>query len=765
MSDEEIGVRVRLKERRRFSAEAKKAAHDVDEIGDAARRADRKIMGLNARITFLQNSVQFLRFPAMIAGVGLAASGVSALTAGVVALTSALVPASGVIATMPQGLSAWAQGISVVTMATHGLSDAVGGLTDDLDPEAMAKLTPQAQKLAVSLFELKAPMIAIRNEAQKGLFPGLEEAIDHIMPALYNLAPIARETGRVIGGLAAQAGHMFASREWQHDIASLGHSNAIVISDMGHTVLALANALRNLMVAAEPLTEWLSHTALQWAVQLEEYTAVNRANGGLADQFERVRWTLEQLFDILGNTYKALRAVGHAAYPLGAEILVELNKQLADLTDWLESAEGQGTLTAYFADAKPAIWEMGRLVRDLSKAFFSLANHTDLAPLMKQVREDLLPALVTLLDTTTSAFGPALVDALVNVTDLLATLSTETGPLTLYVTALSELAEALNWLFTTVPGTKEVASSLLILGASVKLLRILDLVSGFRALRGLLSAEGTLAKGLMWFSRTTAGTAIGVWALEAATWAANTALWGMAAALLANPITWIVVGVLALAAGFAILYWKVEWFRNAVNDTISWVIDHWKILVAAIPLIGPPLFVVIQLWDQIKSVGVGAFDAVRSAVRWVINAVQDLIGFIGDLIDKIESVPGVKQALDAGKWGANAAGDVFGAAQDVAGFLGLPHLATGGIVTSGSFVVGEQGMEVGTILPGGGVRIDPLPDVRSRSSSAVPDPSPTPEAHGDFRSPRAPIHIHLNVDGHEMATVVHDYAEDDDARG
>lgn len=38
------------------------------------------------------------------------------------------------------------------------------------------------------------------------------------------------------------------------------------------------------------------------------------------------------------------------------------------------------------------------------------------------------------------------------------------------------------------------------------------------------------------------------------------------AALLANPITWIVIGIIALVAGIVLLYNKCEWFRNLVNN-------------------------------------------------------------------------------------------------------------------------------------------------------------------------------------------------------
>ena len=46
-------------------------------------------------------------------------------------------------------------------------------------------------------------------------------------------------------------------------------------------------------------------------------------------------------------------------------------------------------------------------------------------------------------------------------------------------------------------------------------------------------------------------------------------VWSFTAALLANPVTWIVIGIVALIAALVLLYNKCEWFRNGVNAIID----------------------------------------------------------------------------------------------------------------------------------------------------------------------------------------------------
>lgn len=46
-------------------------------------------------------------------------------------------------------------------------------------------------------------------------------------------------------------------------------------------------------------------------------------------------------------------------------------------------------------------------------------------------------------------------------------------------------------------------------------------------------------------------------------------VWGFTSALLANPITWIVIGIIALIAAIVLLYNKCEWFRNIVDSIFA----------------------------------------------------------------------------------------------------------------------------------------------------------------------------------------------------
>lgn len=81
-------------------------------------------------------------------------------------------------------------------------------------------------------------------------------------------------------------------------------------------------------------------------------------------------------------------------------------------------------------------------------------------------------------------------------------------------------------------------------------------ISGVNALKSMATGLVGMAKQAL----TTASTALGP---------LITSVWSFTAALLANPITWVVIGIVALIAGIVLLYNKCEWFRNLVDNIVS----------------------------------------------------------------------------------------------------------------------------------------------------------------------------------------------------
>lgn len=142
-------------------------------------------------------------------------------------------------------------------------------------------------------------------------------------------------------------------------------------------------------------------------------------------------------------------------------------------------------------------------------------------------------------------------------------------------------------------------------------------------------------------------------------------------ALLANPITAIIIAVLALALAFGILYWKVEAFRNAVNATVTWILEHWS-------LVGPVVAGALGPLGQLLSVVMRVKAAFQTAYHWA-KKLKD--------IKATDFIPGL--------------------GFDVTPGFDIPFLASGGTATVGGLaVIGERGPELMRIPAG--ATISPL---------------------------------------------------------
>ena len=153
-----------------------------------------------------------------------------------------------------------------------------------------------------------------------------------------------------------------------------------------------------------------------------------------------------------------------------------------------------------------------------------------------------------------------------------------------------ELVRAIMLVVLTLGGFLAVAGTVITVVSGVGLI-ITRTISGFKLLKaGFLLAKGALTPLIA-------------------------SVWSFTAALLANPVTWIVIGIVALIAALVLLYNKCEWFRDGVNAVLSFL----KEKLLAIP------GAVVQLFQSIVTGITTKITAAREAVSNGIKGVKEII--------------------------------------------------------------------------------------------------------------------------------------------
>ena len=172
----------------------------------------------------------------------------------------------------------------------------------------------------------------------------------------------------------------------------------------------------------------------------------------------------------------------------------------------------------------------------------------------------------------------------------------------------------------------------------------------------------------------------------AATGIASAATWAFNAALLANPLTWIVLGIVGLIAALVLLVKHWDTVKRVVRDFFD---RYGNYVLAALAVVAPFIAVPLLIaknWDQIVGIvgGIwsrvyetvkGWIDAIISFIKEIPGKVKDAVKDIPNMVtDAVKDIPVVGQVLDV-------AGGVADKAKGLLGGIGKAlGLAEGGIV-------------------------------------------------------------------------------------
>jgi hypothetical protein len=457
---------------------------DQDDLSNRMGRLTNAMGNFNVQARFMQNAISLLKIPAMITAVGLATQALSALTAGAVALSGALAPLAGVLAAYPALLGAVAQGAIVGKVAFGEMSQAISG-----NEEALKRLTPEARKFA-RMFrqEVRPALKDVQRDIQSALLPSLTRAMTTLQrsPLLGIVRQAGVRTAGVLGDVAETFAQSLVQPRQAAQLQQFLSNNTRMLRQLGQALIPATRGLLELLNAARPLTHWLGNLAIEGAHWFEQTVRANKASGDLERFFGRTRQTLRLIGPLLRDFGVALVNIMRVGAPLGRTILRDLGQAAADFRDWTESAKGRNAIVEWFRQAKGPLYEMGRLVRDVVQMFFRLGSGGDLAPLLRQIRTELLPVLEQMVATTTAALGPTLVTLVVNLGRAFGSIAGASGPLVVFLETLNLIVKAFADLLQASPALQSMFVTLAGAFAVMKATSFFATITGLRSMIGLM---------------------------------------------------------------------------------------------------------------------------------------------------------------------------------------------------------------------------------------------------------------------------------------
>lgn len=621
----------------------------------AARGVGRAFSNAADRSGGFGDAVSALKIPLMVTKFTLLASAVGAVGVAAVSAASALAPigVAGGAAFLGLGVAAKVAS-GVVKLAMKDIGGAVEVLKDPAsDAEAiaaaLANLTPEAAKLAQELAEVGHQTDHIRETAQKGLLPGVSDALKSMMPLLPVVEKGVGAMARTLGDIARKAGGAIGT--WGPDLDKVLSSSNRIVATLGTAVVPLLNLVRRVLVAVGPISERFASAIARGLISLSAMADKATANGKLEAFLQRAGDLAARAGGVLADVGVALFNIAKAANrgkdSLGSFMGEGVAKAAADFRAFTESSAGMDKIAKFFRDAKPVIGELGLLLVAVVTELGKFGASGDLAPIIKQIREDLLPAVSNLALGVSEGLGPSLITLATAWLEFQNVLSFD--PLITAVRIFADVAKAITGWISLTPGASTFIATIITASLAFKLFAFALRASGLvgfighvgraigltkiftTTLRGntaavaansraqaMAAAAGTkLRAGLGRMARVLRLQAIATRAMILL----NRAL-GASLLFAMGPVGLIIIAVVALAGFFYLLYKRSETFRNIVHAVRDALVEFgkkaWEVMKAVGTAVGRFF---VAAWGVAKTV----FTAIWGAVKWVFGVITTVV--------------------------------------------------------------------------------------------------------------------------------------------
>lgn len=493
------------------------SAKDTDKGTSALDRMQKMLSRFKGKDFDLGKLMSAYKIPAIVTALTLAATALSALGAAGVAAVAGLAPLVLLSAAMPAGMLASAQAMGAMKLATHGFTEAVSAmLKPGADPAAIQKamdgLAPSAQRAAIYVAALaKGPLAAMQKATANAFFPGFVRGLQQATAIIPTLRENLVGTARVMGQLADEAGRGISSPLFQAETGRVMANNNAVILNGGHAAGSLAMAMLAVLDAFRPVLLDMSVYAERGAKVVQVSADAANQSGAMGRAFEYAWGIARGAGRVIADLVVGLFNIGRASDVMGQHLGGGIEVGARAFRDWTGSIEGQASLRNWFADAIPVVDAVVRLLGHVAVAFAGLAQNQDLVPVINQITDQLLPAVVDLAAGVSTKFGPALVTAATAFVQFQNALTFT--PLAVILQVMATSVSTLVGAFSMLPGpVRTTVAVLLTLGLGLRALGmagaiagkafdpLMQGVRGFRgsgtAVAGEMTAMGRAGRGL-----------------------------------------------------------------------------------------------------------------------------------------------------------------------------------------------------------------------------------------------------------------------------
>ncbi len=188
--------------------------------------------------------------------------------------------------------------------------------------EAMGKLSPAGRAFALYLFSLRDYFYDIRDAAQEGMLPGVQDAMETL---LGKYGPgFQRWVGSMatsLGGFFQKAAEVFTNPVWQDFFAMMEKNAAVFSGQFGEVFLNLLTAFAAIATAFAPFAVDMGNALVDLSKDFAVWAAGLKDSDGFRSFMEYLRETGPKVWEFLKAFGSALVAIGIAMAPVADKLL------------------------------------------------------------------------------------------------------------------------------------------------------------------------------------------------------------------------------------------------------------------------------------------------------------------------------------------------------------------------------------------------------------------------------------------------------------
>jgi phage-related protein len=479
--------------------------------------------------------------------------------------------------------------------------------------EAMAKLSPEAQKFVEAMKPIKEELAALKLLMQDAFFKNFTDAITGLantyIPLLTpSLVTLAEKLGEVAGYFKT----VFTTPEKQAEVKLIFDDMAIVVGNLGTAFVDFAAALVTLSAEFSPymveFSEFIKKKAAAFKNSIEE----KKASGELKETLEKLTDVVRDLGTIFGNTFSTLGNLLSAATGPGSggqlllDYLIDVTAKWEKLTAGGDQNSG---LKTFLLDLATNFTKLADVAGLLVIEILKIAASEGFGKFLDKLKEA-IPIIGDIAENITKAL-PAFGDFIISLAEFLK-LVVDAAPIELFFNILKGALDALVFVLNNPIGKAFLAFGGLLLAASAgfNLLAIgvgkykasiMGSISNIKDMKQSISDAYTVVK-----AKTTA-----LFKSAAATKIFAGAQKVLNAVLNANPILKIVAVAFLLVGALVALYKNNEAFREIVD----------KVWGAIKETIGKVVDAVMGYFDKVIEIGKAIWEPILAGLKFIWDAV------------------------------------------------------------------------------------------------------------------------------------------------